>query len=168
MFLSYHALVSEWIHTLYYLNAMKLLARSTREIWSLNECIWTRNKKHVACKEHSTICPIWPNVVAVFSILICTVHLNVRFCLVTYAFHSETRLYSCLNDMEFPAWSTRRSLSDWIWLWTKNHVSCKRTLNHLSNLMKWLSCVLISYIYGVFDCIFLLLHVHVSEQIHIL
>ena len=44
-----------------------------------------------------------------------------------------------------------------------NHLVCKQTLNHLANLAKGLSCVVSTYLYGVFDCLLLSCHVLVSE-----
>ena len=43
-----------------------------------------------------------------------------------------------------------------------------RTLNRLANLAKWMSCVVITYLYGGFDCILLSCHVRVSEWIYTL
>ena len=34
---------------------------------------------------------------------------------------------------------------------THNHLVCKRTLNHLAQLAKLLSCVVSTYLYGAFD-----------------
>ena len=63
---------------------------------------------------------------------------------VTYAFQSESTLYSCVNVTDILARSRREiwSLSDWNWTWTHNHIVHKRTLNHLAkpaSLAKWLS-----------------------------
>ena len=58
--------------------------------------------------------------------------------------------------------------NDCNWTRTQNHLVHKRTLNHLAKLTKWLSCVLSTYLYGVFDCIFLSCHVRVLEWIHTL
>ena len=63
---------------------------------------------------------------------------------------------------------TCKILSDCNWTWAQNHLFCQRTLNHLAKLTKWLSCVLSTYLYGVFDCIFLSCHICVSEWIHTL
>ena len=54
-------------------------------------------------------------------------------CHVTYAFQSESTLYSCLNVKELP-WSRCKvwSLSDYNWTWTRNHLVHKRTLRELS------------------------------------
>ena len=38
---------------------------------------------------------------------------------------------------------------------THNHLACKRTLNHLTILTKWLGCVVSTNLYGAFDCMFL-------------
>ena len=63
---------------------------------------------------------------------------------VTYAFQSESTLYSCVNVTDILARSRREiwSLSEWNWTWTHNHIVHKRTLNHLAkpaSLAKWLS-----------------------------
>ena len=58
------------------------------------------------------------------------------------------------------------ALSGCNWTWTHNHLVHKRTLNHLAKLAKWLSCVVSTYLYGAFDCMFLSCHEHVSEWIH--
>ena len=73
--------------------------------------------------EHSTIWPNWPNHWAVFWLLICTVQLPVSSYNVTYAFHSQYTLYSCLNVPELLARNRRvmKSLSDCNWNWTLNH-----------------------------------------------
>ena len=66
---------------------------------------------------------------------------------VTYAFQSESKLYSYLNVKELLARSRRViwSLSDCNWIRSQNHLVRKRTLNHLAKLVsltKWLSVCL--------------------------
>ena len=39
---------------------------------------------------------------------------------------------------------------------THNHLVCKRTLNHLARLVKWLNCVISTYLYGTFEGMVLL------------
>ena len=97
-------------------------------------------------------------------------YLTVCSCHVTYAFQSESTLYSCLNVKELLARNRREiwSLSDCNGIRTHNHLICKRTLNHLAKLAKWLSCVVSTYLYGAFDYMFLSCHVRVSEWIHTL
>ena len=65
--------------------------------------------------------------------IVCSYH-------VTYAFQSESTLYSCLDVKELLARSRREifSLSDCNWTRTHNHLVHKRTLNHLAKLA--LSC----------------------------
>ena len=58
--------------------------------------------------------------------------------------------------------------SDRNWARTHNHLVRKRRINHLAKLAKWLSCVVGTYLYGAFDCMFLSCHVRVSEWIHTL
>ena len=55
---------------------------------------------------------------------------------VTYAFQSESPLYSCLNVKELLAWDRSKiwSLSNCNCTRTQNHLVCKRTLNHLAKL----------------------------------
>ena len=88
-------------------------------------------------------------------------------CHVTYAFHSESTLSSCLNVKELLARNKRKiwSLSDCIWTRTHNRLVHKRTLNHLAKLAKWLSCLVSTYLYSAFDCMSLSCHVRVSEWI---
>ena len=45
---------------------------------------------------------------------------------------------------------------------------CKRTLNHLAKLTKWLSCVVSTYLYSAFNCMLFSCHVRLSEWIHTL
>ena len=49
-----------------------------------------------------------------------------------------------------------QSLSDCNGTRIHNHLVCKRTLNHLTKLAKWLSCVVGTYPYGAFDRMILL------------
>ena len=51
---------------------------------------------------------------------------------VTYAFQSESTLYSCLNVKELLAQNRHkiRSLSDCNWTRTRNHLVCKQTFDH--------------------------------------
>ena len=152
------------------LNVKELLARSRREIWRWTDCNWTRTQNHLVLKRTLNHLANWPNDRAVFWVLICTVHLTVCSCHVTYAFESESTLYSCLNVKELLARS-RREIWRWTdcnWTRTQNHLVLKRTLNHLAKLAKWLSYVLSTYLYGAFDCMFLSCHVRVWEWIHTL
>ena len=73
--------------------------------------------------------------------------MNVCYYHVTYAFQSESTLYSCLNIKELLTWNWRDiwSLSDSSENRTQNQLVSKRTVNHLAKLTKWLSCVLSTY-----------------------
>ena len=53
--------------------------------------------------------------------------------------------------------------NDCNWTRTQNHLARKRTLNHMAKLAKGLCCVLSTYLYGAFDCMFFSCHVRVSE-----
>ena len=65
----------------------------------------------------------------IFFLVVCSYY-------VTYAFWSESTLYSCLNVNEILALSKREiwSLKDCNWIQTHNHFVYKRTLNHLAKL----------------------------------
>ena len=60
----------------------------------------------------------------------------------------------CLNVKELLAQSRYHiwSLSDSNRIRSHNHLVHKQALNHLAKLVKWLSCVVSTYLYGVFDC----------------
>ena len=62
--------------------------------------------------------------------IIFIIHMTACSCHVTYAFQSESTLYSCLNVKELLAWSRREiwSLSDCNWTRTHNHLVRKQTL----------------------------------------
>ena len=114
--------------------------------------------------------PNWPIDWAVLWVLICPVHLTVCFYHFTYEFESESTLSSCLNVKKLLSGSRRH-----IWRLSKcngtrshNHLIRKRTLNYLAKLAKWLICVVSTYLYGAFDCIFFSCHVRVWEWIHTL
>ena len=64
------------------------------------------------------------------SLTVCSYH-------VTYAFQSESKLYSCLNVKELFAQNRRKiwSLNDCNGTRTHDHVVRKRTLNHLAKLV---------------------------------
>ena len=96
--------------------------------------------------------------------------MTVCSCYVTYAFQSESTVYSFLNVKKLLARNRRKvwMLSDCNWTRTQNHLVRKGTLNHLANTAKWLSCVLSTYLYGASDCMFLSCHICVSEWIHTL
>ena len=94
---------------------------------------------------------------------LCCQYLSVR-CIwlcsyhVTYAFQRESTLYNCLNVKEVLARNRddNWSLSDCNGNRTHNHLVRKRTLNHLTKLAKWLSCVVSTYLYGAYDYVLIM------------
>ena len=66
------------------------------------------------------------HVKTLWNLTVCSYH-------VTYAFQSESTLFSCLNVKELLAQSRREiwSLSDCNWTQTNNHLVHERALNHL-------------------------------------
>ena len=81
---------------------------------------------------------------------------------VMYMFQSEFKLYRCMNAKELLAWNRHViwSLYGCNGTWTHNHSVCKRTLNHLAKIAKWLSCVvsistvfICAYLYNTLKCI---------------
>ena len=57
----------------------------------------------------------------------------------------------------------QKNADDCNWTRTHNNLVHNRTLNHLAKLAKSLSCVVSTYLYGAFDCMFLSCHVRFSE-----
>ena len=102
--------------------------------------IWLEPRTTSFVNEHSTIWRNWPNDWAVFWVFICTVHLMVYSCHVTYTFQSESTLYSFLNVKELLARSRCKlsRISDFNWTRTLNHLVSKWTLSNLAKLAKWL------------------------------
>ena len=105
---------------------------------------------------------------------LCSGYLSVRCIWLYVLVMSRTRFR--VNPPCSVAWMSRNYLleagaiwnfSECIWSPTQNHFARKRTINHLVQLAKWLSCVLGTYLYGAFDCMFLWCHVRVSEWIHL-
>ena len=90
---SYHITYAFQSESTFYscLNVKEFLARNRREIWSLSDCNWTQTHNHFARKQA----------------FICTVHLALCSCHITYAFQNESTLCSCLNVKEFLAWNRR-------------------------------------------------------------
>ena len=134
----------------------------------LSHCNRRRTQNHLVCKwalNHLAKLAKWLSYV-MSTYLYCT--FGWCFYHVWYVFQSESTLYSCLNVKEFLAWSKCdiRRLSDSNRTQTQNHLVHKRTLNHFAKLAKWLSCVVSTYLYGAFGCVFLSSHIHISEWIH--
>ena len=71
-----------------------------------------------------------------------------------YVFQSESTLHSCLNVQELLARNRCdiSSLSESNKIQTYNPLVQKWKLNKLPKMAKWLSCVVITYLYGAFDC----------------
>ena len=143
---------------------------NTRKIWSLSDCNETRTNNHLVRKRtlnHLANLAKWLScVVNTFS----TVHLIVCSYQFKYTFLSESTLYSHHNVKELLFGSRRKiwRLSDCNGFRTCNHCVRRQTLSKLVKLAKWFWCVLSTYLYGSFDCMFLLCHVRISEWIQTL
>ena len=113
---SYHVTYAFQSESTFYscLNVKELLARSRREIWSLSDCNWTRTRNHLVHKRTLNHLAKLANDWAVLWVLICTVHLTVCSYHVTYAFQSESTLYSCLNVKDLLALQAFRNCEN-IW-----------------------------------------------------
>ena len=76
---------------------------------------------------------------------------------------SKTETNSCININEILAQNRGEigSISGFNWTRTNNLLVCKLTLNYLVKMVKWLSCVVSTYLYGPFDCMFLSCHYRV-------
>ena len=145
-------------------NVEESLARSSREVWNLSDCNYTRSQNHLVgnpTMNYLDTLAKWLNCVLrnylydAFDCVFLTCHVH------AYAFESESTPYSCLivNELVVPGTSEIWRLSDCNWTRAQNHLFRIQALNHLAKLAKWLSCVLNYYMYGVFDCIFLSCHI---------
>ena len=85
---------------------------------------------------------------------ICTLHLTVCSYHVTYAFESESTLYSCVRFKELLAGNRRGiwSFKDCNETPSHNHLFRKRTTNRLAKLTKWLGYVMSTYLDSELDC----------------
>ena len=115
---------------------------------------------NLSCNWVRCICSLWWGS---SGMTVCSYH-------VTYAFQSESTLYSCLNVSEILLKSRHEiwSISDCNLNRTHYHLVHKRTLNHLVKLAKWLSCIDSTYLYGEFHCIFLSCHGRISKWVYTL
>ena len=106
----------------------------------------------------------------------CCEYLSVR-CIWLYVFITSSTFfkwiqistfYSCLNIEELLTRNRHDiwSLSDCNGIRTHYNLVPKGTLNNLAKLVNWLSCVVSTYLYSAFDCMFLSCHVRDSEWIH--
>ena len=169
MLLSCHEHVSEWTSPYSCLNVNQLLALK-RDIWSWKNCNWTRTHSHLRLK--GTLHPL-AKLIKWLSCVVSTylyVHLSVCSYHLTYVFQNKFTLYSRLNSKvlldqkRVKIWSLR----DCNWTQTDNHFVCKRTLNHLAKLSKWLSCIVTIYLYDTFKCMLLSCHLRHWKWIHTL
>ena len=85
-------------------------------------------------------------------------------------FHSESSPYIDQNVKELFAQNKCNiwSLSYCNWTRTHNHLVSKRTRNHLTKQAKWLSRVVITYLYSAVDYMFLSCHVRISKWVYTL
>ena len=147
------------------LNVKETLLWSRPKIWSLSDCNWTLALNYLVCKQ--TFNYLAKLAKWLSSVLSSYLYAGIwLLCFhVTYTFQNASIFYSVLNFKELVARRRRDiwSLSDFKWTQTQNHLFGKGTLTHSTELSKWFSCVLSYYLFGVFDCIFLSIHVRVSE-----
>ena len=132
------------LHSIVCLNVKALLSQSRRHIWSLTDSNRIRTHDHLVRKR--TI-----NHLAKV-VELCHEYLSVR-CIWLYviimsrtSFRVKLHSIVCLNIKELFARSRRHiwSKSDSNEIRTHNHLVRKRTLDHLAQLEKWLSCVVYS------------------------
>ena len=139
-------------------NVKKLPVRNRCDIWSLSDSNGTRIHNHLVRKRTTNhLAKLAKYNWSELWVLICTVHLAVCYYHVTYTFQGESTLYSRLNVKKLLARNRRNiwSLSDSNGTRTYNNLVCKRTLNHLAELAKWLDCIVSTYLCGAFDCLLL-------------
>ena len=154
-------------HSIVCLNVRELLAWSRCYIWNLSDSNEIRTHKQLVCKgtlNYLAKLAKW------LSWVVSTYLCGAFDCVIIMSrmsFRVNLLSIFCLNVQELLAHSRHHiwSLSDSNEIRTHNHLVCKRTLNHLANLTKWLSCVVSTYLYGAFDCMLLPCHLRFSERI---
>ena len=119
-----------------------------------NHLVFKRTLNHVAKLAKWLNCVVSTYLYVAFYIMSCK------------SFRVNPHAIVCLNVKELLAWSRCHiwGLSDSNVIWIHNYLVPKRTLNHLAKLVKWLGCVLSTYLYGAFDCIVLSGHEFQSES----
>ena len=150
------------------LNIKQLVFRNRHDILRLSGRNGIRTQMHVVCKQilkHLDRLPKW---LRLWWLLFCTVHLTVSYYHLMWAVWSKSTLFSWLNKKKLLDYNRPNicSLSYSNGIKTHNHLVCKRTLNYLAILVKWLSCVVNAYLCGEFDCILLLCPVRISDWIY--
>ena len=153
------------------LNVKELLARSSRHIRCLSESNQMRTHNHLVGKRtlnHLGKLAKWLGWVV--STYLYVAFYSMVIIMSRTSFRVNTESIVCLNVTELLAWSRRH-----IWtlrysndIQTHNHLVCKRTVNRLTQLAKWLSCVVSTYMYGAFGCMLLSRDVRKLEWIHTL
>ena len=136
----------------------------------MSDCNKTRNQNYLVPKwklNHSAKLAKWLDLLWV---LLCTVRLTVCCFYGKYSFQSESTLYRCLKMKKLYSRNRRQiwSLSDCKWTQTHNHLVHKRILSRLATLVKLLSCIMNTFLYVAFDCMFLSCHAHLSDCIYTL
>ena len=155
-------------HSILCMNVKELLAWSRRHIWSLSETNEVRTHNNLARKRtlnHLAKLANWLSWVV-------STYLYGAFGRIFLSCHVRNSEWIhnivCLNVKELLARRNHHiwTLSDSNEIRTNNHLSCKPTRNHRGKLVKWLSCVARTYLYGGFDCMLLSCHVRIPEWIH--
>ena len=127
---------------------------TSKEISDKNDSNVIRTQKHLVCKR---TLDYLAKLVKWLSCVVSTYLYGAFDCIIMSrtSFRVNPHSIVCLNVKERLARSRRNiwSISDSNVIWTYNHLVRKRTLDHLPKLVKWLSCVVSTYLYGAFDCI---------------
>ena len=140
------------------LNVKELLPWSSRKMWSWNDCNWTLTQNQLVLKRklnHLGKLSKWSR--CVLCSYLCSAFDSLCSCQVWYVFQNDSTLHRCLMSRNSLLKAGEKSEGKVTrnWIRTQSYFVLKRTLNHLAKLAKWWSCVLSTYLYGVFDCMVL-------------
>ena len=150
-------------HSIVWLNVKDFLATSRCYIWSLSNSNEIRTHSHLVRKRtinHLVKLAKWLS--CVVSTYLYGVFIIIS-CRVLEWTHPPSIVSLNTKELLLPSRCHIWSLSDISKIRTHNLLVCKRTLNHLAQLAKWLSCVVSTYLYSAFNCTLLSCHVRVSE-----
>ena len=152
------------------LNVKELLVRTRRDTWSLSDYNATRTHNHLVrkgkLKHLAKLTKQMSWIVSTYLYSAFDIMFSLYLVLVWEWIHTlywpECQGTFCSKQALYLKFNWLQEDSN------HKHLVPKQTLKHLAKLTKWFSWVVSTYMYGAFDCIFLLCHVRVRYWTHTL
>ena len=124
-------------------------------IWAHNHLVTNRTHNHLAELTKWFSCVVSTYLYDAFGCVILSCHI-----LILEWIHTLQ-----LPDYQEIACSNKARYRNCNGIGTYDHLACKRTINHLSKLAKWLSCVVSIYMYDAFDSVFSSCHIRILDRV---